>query len=324
MINPFSPTSWLTAILKFFLAEPAKFFLHKLTDVFLSSTAPDFGQSWWLAKYDAVTVVADVVAVLLLVLATGWSAARNRSATWHGPLTAAAVVGFAIPAAPYALGGLVGLVDWACALVAADAKTEIGQFLDTVTKALGMTPDPTAGAAVLGLGAGMVALGGFICWVFELLRRVLLDVAGVFVPLALVGCIFRPTAVWARRVLEVVFAVIVSQFLLVATAVVGLAALAHGSTNDTVSTLFLGGIILAVAGLLPVMAVSAAPMVDARVINSHMSPGAMAGRMPGASAGAMVMKQTLAVAATGKPVPTPRAPAPRPPRPVPTPTGGST
>ena len=168
----------------------------------------------------------------------------------------------------------------------------------------------------------MVALGGLICWVFELLRRVLLDVAGVFVPLALVGCIFRPTAVWARRVLEVVFAVIVSQFLLVATAVVGLAALAHGSTNDTVSTLFLGGIVLAIAGFLPVMAVSAAPMVDARVIQSHMNPAAMAARMPGASAGSLVMKQTLAGAAAAKPVPTPRAAAPAPPRPVPTPTGG--
>ena len=77
---------------------------------------------------------------------------------------------------------------------------------------------------------------------------------------------------WARRVLEVVFAVIVSQFLLVATAVVGLAALAHGSKGDSVSTLFLGGIVLAIAGFLPVMAVSAAPMVDARVIQSHMNP----------------------------------------------------
>lgn len=323
MINPFSPTSWLTAILKFFLAEPAKYFMHKMADVFLSSTAPDFGQVWWQSKYNSVTLVADVVAVLLLVLATTWSAARNRSATWHGPLISAGVVGFAIPAAPYAMAGLVALVDWACALVAADAKTEIGQFLSSTSKSLAFTSTATGGA-VLGLGAGMIALGSFVCWIFELLRRVLLDVAGVFVPLALVGLIWRPTAVWARRVLEVVFAAIISQFLLVTFAVVGLAALAHSGSQDSVSTLFLGGIILTIAGLLPVMAVSAAPMVDARVISSHMDHRAIAGRLPAVSAGSAVAKQAMAGAAAGKPVPTPKPPAPPPPRPVPVSTGGKT
>jgi hypothetical protein len=109
----------------------------------------------------------------------------------------------------------------------------------------------------------LLIAGTVLVWLELVVRAAAVYVAMFFMPLALVGYIWPATAGMAKRGIEILVALILSKFVIVATLTLGLAALAPGSPADAAIA---GAAILLIAGFAPFCLLRLAPIVETAAI----------------------------------------------------------
>lgn len=306
--NPFDPRSWVTGLIGVLVEEPAKWIAGQVASAFSSSVTVDLSQGWWLQQYDAVRASSVLLALLLLVLATGVASARGDGRAVARAPAMLLLVAALTSAAPWALAGLNALVMTGAGQL---TPTGVAALKTVVAEAFTQHSGVTVPAVVQGMGAGFFGLGAFCVWVELFIHRVLVDVGGLMLPLAFVGLIFEPTEKWARRGIELVVAATFVPLLLAIVVCGGMVALAHGA-GGSIATLMVGGAILFLGAIFGVGVLSSGPMGDTYLAHKAAAKGSRTiGGTAAASAGGMAMRSAFAGAAAGSPVPVPPAPAPR-------------
>ena len=113
------------------------------------------------------------------------------------------------------------------------------------------------------LVSGLLILGTLLVWLELVLRAASVYIAAFFFPLALVAFIWPTTAGIAKRTIELLSALILSKFVIVAGLTLGLSAVSQASsTDDTVA----GAAILLLSGFTPFALLRLAPVVETAAI----------------------------------------------------------
>jgi len=133
-------------------------------------------------------------------------------------------------------------------------------FLNAVTWGITGGLESTLGA-VVGI---VVVVGGLAVWLELLLRSAAVELAVFFMPLALAGLVWPATAHWAKRLVEVLAALLLAKPVVVGALCLGASALT--SPKASLSSAATGSAILLMAAFAPVALLKLVPIAEASAI----------------------------------------------------------
>lgn len=111
----------------------------------------------------------------------------------------------------------------------------------------------------------VVAAGvSMLVWLELVLRSAAIEVAALFLPIALAGLLWPPTAHWGRRIGETIGALILSKVVIVGVLALSASLLVHGATGAT--AIVQGIALLALAALAPFALLRLIPAVEAGAV----------------------------------------------------------
>jgi hypothetical protein len=261
------------------VASGASWLLAQVGSVMTSTTKPELDGAWFSSHYRVMAGLAAAVVLPLLLLSVLQAVVRQdmgtllRTALVHLPLS---LLLTAVAVTVVQLG--LGAVDVASDTVAKSAGLDTRNLLSTVSSALsGPTGDPSLPLFVTFLAGLLVALGAFALWLELVMRSAAIYAAVLFLPIAMAGLVWPATSRWARRLAELLAALVVSKL-----AVVGVMSLAAGALSGGAQAADLAGVIggaalLWVAAFSPFALLRLVPVVEAGAID-HLE--GMARRAP--------------------------------------------
>ncbi|HWQ23315.1 MAG TPA: hypothetical protein VNK94_04340, partial [Gaiellaceae bacterium] len=151
-------------------------------------------------------------------------------------------------------------------------------LLQAVGDAYKRALDEDSGIPLFGvfLGAIILALGAFVLWLEMIIRDAAIYICVFFLPLTFVAMVWPATGRWARRLVELLIAIILAKFVIVsiltlATAAIANAGVAEGDSN-TFEQMLAGSALLVLAAwspfallrMIPAMEVAAANVASQR------------------------------------------------------------
>jgi hypothetical protein len=265
-------TAWVT--------NAAVWVTGKVGALIEKTTSPDLTAGWFEGQYRTMIGVAGALALLMLMLAVIQSVVRQdvgllvRSAFGYLPM-AFVLAGVAIAAT----GLLVAITDDMSSAVVIGLGTEQSDnLLQSVGDAYKSALDEGSGIPLFGvfLGAIILAIGAFVLWLELIIRDAAIYVCVFFLPLTFVAMIWPAASRWARRLIELLVAIILAKFVIVAILSLASAALTNTSLvqgdGNTFERMIAGSALLVLAAwspfallrLIPMMEVAAAGVVSQR------------------------------------------------------------
>jgi hypothetical protein len=237
-----------------FVVDGAVWFLGQIAEAVTTSTSVTVTSSWFTEHYVAMTALAAVFALLFLLLAAAGTVFHQDPARIGRAVFAVGVAGLGTAVATTVTQLLLVISDELSALVAGSLAGDLGQAMTGATSGLSsLALAPTGGAGVpafAGLIAGLVtAVAAVLIWVELLLRGVAIYATLLFFPIALAGLAWEPSRRWARRLAELLTALIFAKFVIVA--ILSLAAGALASGNEGYAGVLSGAALLLVAAFAP-------------------------------------------------------------------------
>jgi hypothetical protein len=265
-------TAWVT--------NAAVWVTGKVGDLIDHTASPDLTAGWFQNQYGTMVGVAGALALLMLMLAVIQSLIHQdvglllRSAFGYLPM-AFILAGVAIAAT----GLLVAITDdMARGVVGGLGTSQSSNLLQAVGDAYKNALDQTSGIPLFGvfLGAIILAIGAFVLWLELVIRDAAIYVCVFFLPLTFVAMIWPATSRWARRLVELLIAIVLAKFVIVAILSLASAALTNTSLvqgdGNTFERMIAGSALLILAAwspfallrLIPMMEVAAASVVSQR------------------------------------------------------------
>ncbi len=204
------------------VVDTATWLTGTIGDLIDHTTSPRVDAPWFLGSYRTMLAVAGLLAVPMLALGVIQAVIRQdpqmlvRQVVAHIPaafLLAAAAVGVT--------GALVAITDELSRVITTSVATGPGGgMLKQVASAYRSAFDSTGGGSVplfgVFVGAIVLVIAGFAVWLEMIARDAAIYVALLFVPLAFVAMIWPATSRYARRLVEILIALIVSKLAVVA------------------------------------------------------------------------------------------------------------
>ncbi|MGD9735956.1 MAG: hypothetical protein AB7V58_10175 [Solirubrobacterales bacterium] len=243
-----------------------------------ATTTPRLDSPWFGQQYKAMAALAAVFALPLLLLSVLQSVMRRDSSI----VVRAAFVH--LPAAFILTAGAVAVVllflqltDEMCTQVSSSVGSDAGSFFKDTTDALGKLGAATGqgGAPLFAvfLGGLIAAIGAFFVWIELVLRSAAVYVTVLFLPFTFVAMIWPATARWCRRLVELLFAVIFSKFVIVAILALAAAGLGQSRSDDAFQGVIAGAALMLLAALSPMALLKLIPLAEAAVAHSHGRSG---------------------------------------------------
>ena len=237
-----------------FVVDGAVWFLGQIADAVTSSTSVTVTSSWFAEHYASMTALAAVFALLFLLLAAAGTVFHQDPTRLGRAVFAVGVAGLGTAAATTVTQLLLVASDELSVLVAGSLAGDLKQAMTGATRGLSsLTLTPVGGAEVpafAGLIAGLVAaVAAVLIWVELLLRGVAIYASLLFFPIALAGLAWEPSRRWARRLAELITALIFAKFVIVA--ILSLAAGALASGGEGYAGVLSGAALLLVAAFAP-------------------------------------------------------------------------
>jgi hypothetical protein len=205
--------------------------LREAAGVIGATTAPRLESAWFSSEYWRVAGFAALLTVPFLFAAAVQAIVASdlallvRAAFCYLPLALLAVA----LAAPLTML-LLAATDQMCAAVS-DAGSGGGARFLTDAAALGAV-DPLDGTAFLAFAVGALTVAGALALAIEMLvREAAVYVVVLMLPLAFAAFVWPARRIWAIRTVELLVALILSKFAIVA--VLSLAGAAFGATGGT-------------------------------------------------------------------------------------------
>jgi hypothetical protein len=232
---------------------------------------------WFVARTAVMVQLLELVVVPLLLAATIGPVLRQDlrrlARVWGVGLPVAVLVGLSgAQFTQLAIGGTDALSQ----AIVGDPKNTLGGSLRGLSTAMVVPGAPQLVAAVISI---LLIIGSVLLWLELVVRAAAIYVAVFFMPLALACYVWPATMVIARRTVELLAALILSKFVIVATLTLGVAALRGAPSADNA---IIGSAILLIAGFAPFCLLRLAPIVEAGAI-AHLEglshrPWRVAGR----------------------------------------------
>jgi hypothetical protein len=205
--------------------------LREAAGVIGATTAPRLESAWFSSEYWRVAGFAALLTVPFLFAAAVQAIVASdlallvRAAFCYLPLALLAVA----LAAPLTML-LLAATDQMCAAVSAAGTGGGARFL-TDAAALGAV-DPLGGTAFLAFAVGALTVAGALALAIEMLiREAAVYVVVLMLPLAFAAFVWPARRIWAIRTVELLVALILSKFAIVA--VLSLAGAAFGAAGGT-------------------------------------------------------------------------------------------
>ncbi len=225
----------------------ARFALHETANVLSQTTTPQLQSTWFSSTYWRMTGIAAVLTLPFLFAAAIQALLRSDLA-----LLARAVFLY-LPVATLAVSIVAPLT-----MLLLSASDELASFVASAAGHAG-TRFLVKGSALLGAltvisGSPFIAFlvgvltagAALVLWLELLMRETAIYVIVLMLPLVFAAFVWPARRVWAVRALEVLVALILSKFAIVAVLSLGGAALAGSGLRDVTGSL--AGIVLLVMG----------------------------------------------------------------------------
>jgi hypothetical protein len=221
----------------------------------------DLTEPWFVARSAVMIQILEFVVVPLLLAATIGPVLRQDlrrlARVWGVGLPVAVLVGLS---AAQLTQLAVGATDALSQAVVGDPKTSFGGNLGGLATAMVMPGAPQLVVAVISF---LLIIGSVLLWLELVVRAAAIYVAVFFMPLALACYVWPATTAIAKRTVELLAALILSKFVIVATLSLGVAAL-HG--RPSADNAVVGSAILLVAAFAPFCVLRLVPIVEAGAI----------------------------------------------------------
>ncbi len=227
------------------------------------STAPVVNGPWFLSVMGDMLPVEELVVAPILFAATIGAVLRQDmrrlARAWLACLPLSLLGGFVVV---YFTGLGLRVTDGLSQAVQAAVSPDLAKLYAAIV------PQPLLGLVASGPVAGLLAVvfmaGALVIWVELALRSAAVELAVLFMPLALAGLIWPATAHWAKRLIEVLAALLLAKPVIVGALCLG----AHSLTasQGTLSALVTGTAILLLATFAPLAVLKLAPVVEASAL----------------------------------------------------------
>jgi hypothetical protein len=231
----------------------AKFSLHETATLLGDTSSPQLTSTWFSSRYWRVAGIAVVLTLPFLFAAAIQALLRSdltlllRAAFGYLPLSMLAVA----VAAPMTM----------LLLAASDEMSGIVSSATGVTSTRFVT-EATGGLAGLTLFAGpfmtffvclLVVAAAVVLWIELLMREAAVYVVVLMLPLAFAAMVWPARRIWAIRAVELLVALVISKFAIVAVLSLGGAALSSGSSlgNASIADVLIGLVLLLMAAFTP-------------------------------------------------------------------------
>jgi hypothetical protein len=220
-------------------------------------------QGWFSGVAGRLFPVEEFVVAPLLFTATIGAIFRQDlhrlARAWAVGLPLALIGGFAVVKLTYY--GL-GVTDAVTSMVQSQVAPHLGSdFVDAVALVVPGSGEPGPLGALLGL---VVIAGGLAIWLELVVRSAAIELAVFFMPLALAGLVWPATAHWAKRLVEVLVALLVAKPIIVGALCLGDNAITSASAGP--SSVVTGAAILLMAAFTPFVLLKLVPMAEIQAI----------------------------------------------------------
>ncbi len=249
------------------VADSARWLMDQVGAVLSVTTGPLVGAAFFAGRYAVMTDIGTAVLLIFLAASAIQAVARQDP----GLLVRAAVI--QLPLAVILTLSAVELVQLGVAvadhlsdLVAGGSGADVARFVTAMGTGLGSLA--TNAPVFMGFFIALVVVvGGFLIWLELIVRSVAIDAATLFLPLALATMVWPAAASIARRLAEVLVALILSKFVIVAVLGLGAAAVGSGAGFSAIVT---GTAMLLLATLTPMALLRLVPLAEFSAV-SHLA-----------------------------------------------------
>jgi hypothetical protein len=225
----------------------AKLVLGQTATVLDHTTSPQLGSSWFSSLYWRIAGISALLTLPFLFAAAIQALIRAdlallvRATFGYLPLAMLAVS----VAAPITML-LLAASDQLSSVVSSAAGDASTHFLRHASLTIG-TLTVASGSPFLAILVGLFIVGGaFALWIELLMREAAVYVIVLMLPLAFAAFVWPARRIWAIRAVELLAALILSKFAIVAVLSLGSAALTAGTGHGLTSAL--AGVVLLIMG----------------------------------------------------------------------------
>ena len=254
-------TSWV--------ADAAQWTLQRVIVFIDHSTTPALGSDWFEERYRFMIGLAALVVLPMLLIATLRAVITQdlsqllRSFCVYLPV---AILGAF--AAIHLTQALLAITDSLSAAVADNIAGDASSIFDSVGGTLSGTggAGPVVPSFALFFGALLLIVGAFFVWLELLVRSAAVTVAVFFLPLIFAGLVWPSAMRWTKRLIEILAALILSKFVIVAVISLATAALADPGEGGFGTVMGASSLML-MAAFSPFALLKLVPMVEGAAID---------------------------------------------------------
>lgn len=255
-------TSWV--------ADAAQWTLKKVISFIDDSTTPTLGADWFTERYRFMVGLAALVVLPMLLIATIRAVMTQdvsqlvRSFFVYLPV---AVLGAFV--AVHVTQALLSITDSMSGAVARNIAGDVSSIFDSVGGTLTRTAGvagPAAPSFALFFGALLLIVGAFFVWLELLVRSAAVTAAVFFLPMILAGLVWPSAMRWTKRLIEILVALILSKFVIVAVISLATAALADPGGGGF-GTVMGAAALMLMAAFSPFALLKLVPMVEGAAID---------------------------------------------------------
>ena len=263
-----SVTSWV--------ADTAQWILKRVINFIEDSTTPSLDADWFSERYEFMIGMAALILVPMLIIATLRAVVTQdlgqllRSFFVFLPV---AILGTF--AAVTITQALLSVTDAMSAAVARNIAGDVSGIFDSVGSTLSNSvgvANPALPSFAVFFGALLLIIGSFFVWLELLVRSAAVTVAVFFLPMILAGLVWPAAMRWTRRLIEILVALILSKFVVVAVISLATAALAEPGQGGFASVMG-GAALMLMAAFSPFALLKLMPMVEGAAIDHLRGTG---------------------------------------------------
>jgi type IV secretion system protein TrbL len=261
-------TSWV--------ADTAQWILGRVISFIDHSTTPTLDADWFTERYKFMIGLAALVLLPMLLIAT-IRAVMNQDLSQLGrsffvylPI---AILGSFI--AVHLTQAFLAITDSMSAAVARNVAGDVSDIFDSVGGTLSKSTEATGPAVpsfAIFFGALLLVIGSFFVWLELLIRSAAVTVAVFFLPMILAGLVWPAAMRWTKRLVEILMALIVSKFVVVAVISLATASLANPGGGGF-GTVMGAAALMLMAAFSPFALLKLVPMVEGAGIDHLQGKG---------------------------------------------------
>jgi len=261
-------TSWV--------ADTAQWILKRVINFIEDSTTPSLDADWFTERYEFMIGLAALILVPMLIMAT----LRAVVTQDLGQLVRSFFVFLPVAilgtfAAVTITQALLSITDAMSAAVARNIAGDVSGIFDSVGSTLSNSvgvANPALPSFAVFFGALLLIVGSFFVWLELLVRSAAVTVAVFFLPMILAGLVWPAAMRWTRRLIEILVALILSKFVVVAVISLATAALAEPGQGGFASVMG-GAALMLMAAFSPFALLKLMPMVEGAAIDHLRGTG---------------------------------------------------